>query len=508
MALGETLLRPTAMLYRNLLAMEAEELFRANPRDGVVLLSGCDQTTPGLLMAAASVDLPAILVTGGPMLSGKYRGRDVGLGTDLWRFEADLKTGAITEAECQIAEGCMARSNGHCVTMGTASTMACVAEALGLQLPGSATWPAVDARCFEIAQQAGHGIVALVDEDLRPSTIVTREAVENAIRTVAAIGGSTNRIIHLLALAGRLDAALELDDLDALGRPVPTLVNFMPSGRFLMEDSCYAGGLPAVLKELLVGACCTPIRSPSPAEVSPRTSPTPECFNRDVIHALDTPFQPPGTGTAALRGNLCPDGAVIKQSRSYTGPYATSRPSGRLRLARDGRMSGTGYGTVVLHVAPEAAAGGPLTLVRTGDTITLDVPSRRLTSRCPTTSSNVFAAPGAPPVTGAASGYSRLYTQHVLQADTGADLDFLRGQRGHAVPQTHTERESRCQPAARRSSSAATRKTSLTSRATAKASMSANSTSPQASSASPTHTPGSPTPHSLPSISAFQSSTP
>ena len=247
---GETLMRPTAMLYRNLLAMEAEELMRANPLDGVVLLSGCDKTTPGLLMAAASVNLPAIMVTGGPMLNGKFQGRDIGSGTHLWQFVAEMKAGRMTQEELNMAEGCMSRSDGHCMTMGTASTMACMAEALGMQLPGSATWPASDARRYEIAQEAGSRTVAMVIEDLRPDQIMQRPAFENAIRANTAIGGSTNAIIHLTAIAGRLGVALSLDDFDELARPVPTLVDLLPSGRHLMEDFCYAGGLPVVLREL------------------------------------------------------------------------------------------------------------------------------------------------------------------------------------------------------------------------------------------------------------------
>src|SRR5579864_2314285 len=299
MALGETLLRPTAMLYRNLLAMEAEELIRANPLDGVVLLSGCDKTTPGLLMAAASVDLPAVMVTGGPMLSGKYKGTDVGSGTAVWRFEEDLLAGRMTQEECAFAEGCMARSNGHCMTMGTASTMASMAEALGMQLPYSATWPAVDSRRYETAQRAGQVIVGLVRQSLRPSAIMTRAAFENAIRVNAAIGGSTNAVIHLLAIAGRLGVPLSLDDFDVLARDVPTLLNLQPTGEYLMEDFCYAGGLPAVMRELgdlLHGDAMTVTGSTVASNVA------------------DAPLQPPGTGTAVLRGNLAPDGAVIKQS--------------------------------------------------------------------------------------------------------------------------------------------------------------------------------------------------
>ncbi|HTU08712.1 MAG TPA: dihydroxy-acid dehydratase, partial [Trebonia sp.] len=312
MALGETLLRPTAMLYRNLLAMEAEELFRANPLDGVVLLSGCDKTTPGLLMAAASVDLPAIMVTGGPKLNGKYQGADVGSGTAVWRWEEDLVAGRMTQEECYFAEACMSRSDGHCMTMGTASTMASMAEALGMQLPYSAAWPAVDARRYETAQRAGQVIVDLVTSDLTPSTIMTRAAFENAIRVNAAIGGSTNAVIHLLAIAGRLGVPLTLDDFDALAADVPTLVNLQPSGKYLMEDFCYAGGLPAVMRELgdLLHAGAITVTGRTVAE---NVAEAP-CWNRDVIHALDDPFQPAGTGTAVLRGNLAPDGAVLKQS--------------------------------------------------------------------------------------------------------------------------------------------------------------------------------------------------
>jgi dihydroxy-acid dehydratase len=486
MALGETLLRPTAMLYRNLLAMEAEELMRANPLDGVVLLSGCDKTTPGLLMAAASVDLPAVMVTGGPMLNGKYRGTDVGSGTAVWRFEEDLVAGRMTQEECAFAEGCMARSNGHCMTMGTASTMASMAEALGMQLPYSATWPAVDARRYETAQRAGQVIVDLVGKDLRPSAIMTRAAFENAIRVNAAIGGSTNAVIHLLAIAGRLGVPLTLDDFDVLAREVPTLVNLQPSGEYLMEDFCYAGGLPAVMRELgdlLHGDAMTVTGSSVASNVADAP-----CWNPDVIRPLDSPLQPPGTGTAVLRGNLAPDGAVIKQSaasghllrhrgpalvfdspesyhavvdeldidedtvlvirycgpRGYPGmPEVSNVPLPKKLLLRgirdmvricDGRMSGTAYGTVVLHVAPEAAAGGPLALVRTGDWITLDVPARSLTLEVPDDELARRRADWQPPPPPASRGWTRLYTEHVLQADTGADLDFLLGASGHEVP--------------------------------------------------------------------------
>jgi dihydroxy-acid dehydratase len=489
MATGETLIRPTAMYYRNLIALQAEELMRANPLDGVVLLSGCDKTTPGLLMAAASVDLPTIMVTGGPMLNGKYRGQDVGSGTQVWRLEAELIAGRMTPAECQLAEGAMARSQGHCMTMGTASTMACLAEAMGMQLPGSASWPAVDARRYETAQHAGQRIVELVDGDLRPSRIITRGALENAIRANAAIGGSTNAIIHLQALAGRLELPLELDDFDKLTERVPTIVDLMPSGRFLMEDFCYAGGVPVVLRELIEaglfdGSQLTVTGRTIGAEVE-----TAECWNRDVIRSFDDPLLPAGSGTAVLRGNLCPNGAVIKQSaasphllrhsgravvfdspeeyhdicdspdlpverddilvirgagpKGYPGmPEVANVPIPRKLLddgvtdmvrISDGRMSGTAYGTVVLHVAPEAAVGGPLALMRTGDRITLDVPSRTLTLDVPDSELSrraAWQAPAAAPT----GGYDWLYLNHVQQADKGADFDFLMGRRGAAVP--------------------------------------------------------------------------
>ena len=488
MALGETLMRPTTMLYRNLLAMEAEELIRANPLDGVVLLSGCDKTTPGLLMAAASVDIPALMVTGGPMLNGKFRGEDVGSGTHVWKFEAEMRAGRMTEEECFFAEGCMARSNGHCMTMGTASTMASMAEALGMQLPYSAAWPAVDARRYETAQRAGRRITAMVHEDLRPSAVMTRKAFENAIRVNAAIGGSTNAVVHLIALAGRLGVPLELEDFDTLARDVPTLVDLMPSGRFLMEDFCYAGGLPAVMREL-GGLLHRDVITVSGGTVADNVDDA-ECWNRDVIRPLDKPFQEAGTGTAVLRGNLAPGGAVIKQSaasphlmkhrgralvfespeqygavaedddldvdentvlvirnsgpRGYPGmPEVANVALPKKLLLRgvedmvrisDGRMSGTAYGTVVLHVAPEAAVGGPLALVRTGDWITLDVASRRLELDVDDAELERRRAAWTRPEPHAERGWVRLYTSTVLQADRGADLDFLVGGSGHEVP--------------------------------------------------------------------------
>jgi dihydroxy-acid dehydratase len=407
----------------------------------------------------------------------------------VWKFEEEMLAGRMTESECAIAEVCMARSDGHCMTMGTASTMASVAEALGMQLPYSATWPAVDARRYETAQRAGQLIVEHVENDLRPSAIMTREAFENAIKVNAAIGGSTNAVIHLLAIAGRLDGVeLELEDFDALAADVPTLVNLMPSGKYLMEDFCYAGGLPAVMRELgpMLHSGAKTVSGYTIGE-NVRDAP---CWNRDVIRALDTPLQPAGTGTAVLRGNLAPEGAVIKQSAAsphlmkhrgqalvfdspesyhaavgdadfpadentvlvirYCGPKgypgmpevanvplpAKLLKQGVKDMVRicDGRMSGTAYGTVVLHAAPEAAAGGPLALVETGDWITLDVPSRALTLEVTDQELERRRAAWTEPPPHATRGWTRLYTEHVEQASTGADLDFLVGASGHDVP--------------------------------------------------------------------------
>ncbi|WP_046470882.1 IlvD/Edd family dehydratase [Allosalinactinospora lopnorensis] len=492
MALGETVLRPTAMFYRNLLAMEAEELMRANPLDGTVLLSGCDKTTPGLLMAAASVDLPALMVTGGPMLNGKFRGADIGSGTHVWKFEEEVRAGRMSEADCAFAESCMSRSNGHCMTMGTASTMACMAEALGMQPPYAATWPAVDARRYAAAQRAGQRIVGMVEEDLRPSAVMTRRAFENAIRVNAAIGGSTNAVIHLLAIAGRLGVGLSLDDFDGLVRDVPTLLDLMPSGRFLMEDFCYAGGLPAVVAELgdLLHTDALTVTGETIGAAGRAGADAAECYDREVIRPLHDPFQPAGSGTAVLRGNLAPNGAVVKQSAAsahlmrhrgralvfdspeeyyaaaddpeldvdadtvlvlrYCGPAgypgmpevsnvalpAKLLAEGVTDMVRvcDGRMSGTAYGTVVLHTAPEAAAGGPLALVRDGDEITLDVAARRLTLEVDDAELERRRAGWTPPAPHSERGWTRLYCEHVLQADEGADLDFLVGASGHDVP--------------------------------------------------------------------------
>jgi len=488
MSLGEPIMRPTAMLFRNLMAMEVEETLRANPLDAVVLLSGCDKTTPAMLMAAASVDLPAIMVTGGPMLNGKFRGEDVGSGTHVWKFEQELAAGRMTAEDTVAAESGMARSCGHCMTMGTASTMACLAETLGMQLPGSAAWPAADSRRVQTAQLAGQRIVALARTDLRPSRIMTRQAFENAIVVNAAIGGSTNAVIHLLAIAGRLGVPLSLDDFDTLARPVPTLVNLMPSGRYLMEDFCYAGGVPAVMREL------TDLLHTDHVSVTGQTLAeniaTAECWNREVIKTLTEPLQPAGSGTAVLRGNLCPDGAVIKQSaasphllkhrgqalvfdsieeyhraavdpelevaesnilvvrgagpRGYPGMPEVGNfvlPTKLLQLGvtdmiriSDARMSGTAFGTVVLHVAPEAAAGGPLALIRTGDWVELDVPGRTLTLDVTEDELARRRLAWEPPESPYRRGYARLYVEHVQQASQGADLDFLVGASGAQVP--------------------------------------------------------------------------
>jgi L-arabonate dehydrase len=487
-SLGETLMRPTTMLFRNLMSMDVEESLRANPLDGVVLLSGCDKTTPAQLMGAASVDLPALMVTGGPMLSGRHQGQAIGSGTDVWRYSEAVRAGQMTDEDFVAAEACMARSQGHCMTMGTASTMACMAEALGMQLPGSAAIPAVDARRYTMAELAGRRIVEMVGEELRPSAILTRAAFENAIKVNAAIGGSTNAVIHLLALAGRVGVPLVLDDFDRLGREVPTLVNLMPSGDYLMEDFYYAGGLPAVMKELS-GQLDINALTVSGRKVGDNLAAA-EWWNQDVIRPASRPLKAAGTGTAVLRGNLAPDGAIIKQSAAapqlmahrgralvydsieeydeaiedpalnvdattvlivrYAGPrgYPGMPEIGNLALPRklleqgvtdmvrisDARMSGTSYGTVVLHVTPEAAVGGPLALVQTGDVVELDVPGRRLNLDVDDSELTRRRSAWQPPPHRAERGYTRLYIDHVLQADRGCDLDFLVGSSGDAVP--------------------------------------------------------------------------
>ncbi len=488
MSLGETLMRPTTMLFRNLMAMEVEESIRANPLDGVVLLAGCDKTTPAQLMGAASVDLPTIMMTGGPMLNGKFRGEDIGSGTHVWKFSEEVRAGKMTESSFREAESCMSRSDGHCMTMGTASTMACVAEALGMQLPGSAAFPAVDARRYALSEAAGFRIVGMVEEDLRPSKILTRNAFENAVRVNAAIGGSTNAVLHLLALAGRVGVELHLDDFDSLVRQVPTLLDLMPSGQFLMEDFAYAGGLPALMKELgpLLKTDALTVTGQTVGENVGEA----KCWDRRVIRTIDDPFQPVDSGTAVLYGNLCPDGAVLKQSAASehllehrgqalvfdsieeydaasqsldlpvdestilvvrnAGPrgYPGMPEVGNLAMPRklleqgvtdmvrisDARMSGTSYGTVVLHVAPEAAVGGPLAVVRSGDWIHLDVPARTLELEVDDAELERRRQERQPRDPQYSRGYVHLYRNHVMQANLGADFDFLVGSSGDAVP--------------------------------------------------------------------------
>ena len=489
MSLGETLLRPTAMLYRNLVSMDVEESIRGNPLDGVVLLVGCDKTTPALLMGAASVDIPAIAVSGGPMLSGKYRGMDIGSGTNVWSMSEDLRAGKITADEFYEAESCMHRSHGHCMTMGTASTMASMVEALGMGMPGNAAIPAVDARRNVLARAAGRRIVELVKANTTMSQILTKAAFENAIRACAAIGGSTNAVIHLIALARRIGVELTLDDWDRAGRDVHCLVNLMPSGQYLMEDFYYAGGLPAVLRELgehgLLHRDALTVNGNSIWENN-RNAP---CHNVNVIFPFAKPFKE-NTGISVLRGNLCPDGAIIKPSAATPalmqhrgravvfediedfhrriddpaldidehcvmvlkncGPkgYPGMAEVGNMPLPpkllkkgvtdmvriSDARMSGTAYGTVVLHMSPEAAAGGTLALVQNGDTIELDVANRRLEVMVSQDVLSRRKAAWKPTPAPLERGYWKLYHQHVLQAHQGADLDFLVGKSGAFVP--------------------------------------------------------------------------
>ncbi|MGN6195481.1 MAG: IlvD/Edd family dehydratase [Ginsengibacter sp.] len=485
MSLGETLIKPTAMLYRNLASMDVEESIRANPLDGVVLLCGCDKTTPSLVMGACSVNIPSIVVSGGPMLTGRYNGKNIGT-SDVWRYDADLKQGKIKEEELRTIEAAMCRSAGHCAVMGTASSMACMVEALGISLPGNAAIPAVDARRKVLAQISGLRIVEMVKEDLKLSDILTRPAFENAIKVNAAIGGSTNFVIHLLAIAGRIGVPLELNDFDQLSKNIPLIANLQPSGKFFMEDLFYAGGLPAVMKELdsILDKDCITANGKTVSENYSDAI----IYNTEVIATLDQPFNS-ATGLAVLKGNICENGAVIKPSAASehlmkhrgkavvfeniedyksridledldvdensvlvlknVGPkgYPGMPEVGNMGLPKkllqegvtdmvrisDGRMSGTGFGTVVLHVSPEAAAGGNFSVIQTGDVITLDVPNRtlhvevtdeELERRKKVQAKNL-------PLTG--RGYVSLYIHHVQQAHLGADMDFLRGGSGSVV---------------------------------------------------------------------------
>ena len=486
---GETSLRPTAMLFRNLVAMDVEESIRGNPLDGVVLLCGCDKTTPSLVMGAASCDLPAIVVSGGPMLNGKFRGTDIGSGTDVWRFSEEVKAGVMSMTEFMQAESCMSRSVGVCNVMGTASTMATVVEALGLTLPNNAAIPAVDSRRYADAHLAGRRIVELVKQDIRLSQILTRQAFENAIRVNGAVGGSTNAVIHLLAIAGRVGVPLSLQDWDDLGKDVPTIVDLKPSGRYLMEDFYYAGGLPAVIRTL----CENKLLHSDAMTVTGKTvwenvQDAPN-WNTDVIRPIDKPMVASG-GIAVLRGNLAPSGAVLKPSAASPhlmthrgravvfeniehykariadpaldvdadcvlvlkncGPkgYPGMAEVGNMGLPpkvlqtgvtdmvriSDARMSGTAYGTTVLHTSPEAAVGGTLALVQDGDMIELDVPGRRLHLDVPEEELTRRRAAWEPPSPAVPpGGYASVYIQHVLGAETGADFDFLVGCRGSDV---------------------------------------------------------------------------
>jgi L-arabonate dehydrase len=487
MSLGETQLRPTAMFFRNLASMDVEESIRGNPMDGVVLLMGCDKTTPALLMGAASCNLPTIGLSGGPMLSGKFHGKDLGSGTGLWQMTDELRSGKMKLEEYFEAESCMHRSKGHCMTMGTASTMASMVEALGMSLPGNAAIPAVDARRNTLAQMTGRRIVQMAKDDLCMSKILTRETFENAILANAAIGGSTNAVIHLIAIAGRIGVPLSLNDFDQLGSSLPCLVNIQPSGKYLMEDFYYAGGLPVVLRELGEANLLRRDALTANGQTIWNNVTEAPCWNRDVIHRFSEPFKP-NAGIAVLRGNLAPDGAVIKPSaaspellqhqgravvfesieefhsrindegleidescvmvlkncgpRGYPGMAEVGNMMLPPKLLRkgvtdivrisDARMSGTAYGTVVLHVCPEAAVGGPLALVHSGDLITLDVPNRTLRLEVDEATLTRRRPEWKPPAV-PERGWRRLYAEHVMQADKGADLDFLVGRSGAQV---------------------------------------------------------------------------
>lgn len=487
-SLGETQLKPTAMLWRNMAAMAIEEMLRANPIDGVVLLGGCDKTIPSLLMAAASVNIPAIVVPGGPMLNGSFRGQNIGCGTDVWRLSEEVRSGKMSNEDFLSSESSMIRSNGHCNTMGTASTMAIVAEALGMTIPGFAGIPASDARLLTMSHDTGRLIVELVSSSRKPSEIMVRESFLNAIIAVAAAGGSTNSVVHLLAIAGRLNIDLTLADFDREGKKVPLLANLQPSGEYLMEDLYRAGGVLTLLSQIKDMLYKTPITVTGKPLVSYLDNK--EIYDNKVIYKQDSPLMS-GAGIAVLRGNLAPDGAIIKPSAAtpellkHRGPalvfdsvedmrnriddedldvsadtvlvlrgcgpkgYPGMPEVGNMPLPRklleigvrdmvrisDGRMSGTAYGTIILHVAPEAATGGPLSKIQTGDIVVLDVPNRtlnieisdeELAARNPSKkASDAFAK--------ADRGWAKLYIDHVMQANKGVDLDFLVGQSGDEV---------------------------------------------------------------------------
>ncbi|MFH5833989.1 IlvD/Edd family dehydratase [Halalkalibaculum sp. DA384] len=486
MSLGETLIRPTAMLYRNLASMDVEESIRANPLDGVVLMCGCDKTTPSLVMGACSVDIPSLVISGGPMLTGKFRGKDIAT-SDVWRFAADQKKGEMDDEKLRAAEGAMCRSQGHCAVMGTASTMASMVESLGLSLPGNAAIPAADSRRKVMAHRSGRRIVDMVEEDLCPSDILTKEAFVNAIKVNAAIGGSTNFIVHLTAIARRIGIDLELEDFDKYGSDIPLLVNLQPSGDHFMEDFYYAGGLPVVIKELkdhLNGNAIT-----ANGKSLYENNAAAECFDRDVIATIEEPFQEEA-GITVVRGNLCPEGAVIKTSAAtpellkhrgkavvfeniedykervddpdleidkdsimvlkYVGPkgYPGMPEVGNMALPKkmldqgvddmvrisDGRMSGTAFGTAFLHVSPESYTGSNLALVENGDIIEVDVENKRLHLDVPEEELEERRNNWSPPEhENYDRGYVNLYIEHVEQAHLGADLDFLVGKSGSEV---------------------------------------------------------------------------
>ncbi|WP_462220997.1 IlvD/Edd family dehydratase [Ferruginibacter sp.] len=487
MSLGETLLKPTAMLFRNLASMDAEESIRGNPIDGVVLLTGCDKTTPSTVMGASSVGLPTIVVPGGPMLNGKYKGQDIGSGTHVWKFDEDMKTGKMTQEDCEFAESCMSRSIGHCMTMGTASTMAVMVESLGLTLSGASAIPAADSRKKVMAQLSGRRIVQMVKENLTIDKILTKEAFENAIKVNAAVGGSSNFIIHLIAIAGRIGVDLKLEDFDTLGSKIPLLLNLMPSGKYLMEDFYYAGGLPVILNELknhLHKNIITVTGKNHQDNIEGNTI----CYNEDVIAKYNSPIKAEA-GCVVVKGNLALNGAVIKPSAAtpalmkhkgravvfesiedynkriddpnldidencvmvlkYVGPvgYPGMPEVGNMALPKkilqkgikdmvrisDGRMSGTAYGTAVLHVSPESAVGGNLALVQNGDMIELDIAQRKLHLHVSDEELSIRKAAWIAPPAAATRGYVSMYIKHVMGADKGADLDFLQGSSGSVV---------------------------------------------------------------------------
>ena len=486
---SENTFRPTAMMYRNLAAMAVEEVMRAQPIDGAVLLVGCDKTTPSLMMGAASTDIPSIVVTGGPMLNGWFRGERVGSGTALWQMSEDIKAGKMSQEDFLEAEQAMSRSSGTCNTMGTASTMASMAEALGMALSGNAAIPGVDSRRRVMAQLTGRRIVQMVKDDLKPSDILTKQAFENAIRTNGAIGGSTNAVIHLLALAGRVEVDLTLDDWDRCGRDVPTIVNLMPSGKYLMEEFFYAGGLPVVMRRLgEAGMLHKDALTVSGESIWDEVKEA-KNWNEDVILPVEKALAASG-GIVVLRGNLAPNGAVLKPSaasphlmqhrgravvfediddykarinddaldidetcvmvlkncgpKGYPGmsevgnmglpPKVLKKGITDMVRISDARMSGTAYGTVVLHTAPEAAAGGPLAVVQTGDMIELDVAARRIHLDIPDDELAARLAAWTPPVPMFKSGFSKMFVDNVEGADTGADFAVLKGNRGNEVP--------------------------------------------------------------------------